>query len=40
MKQIINLENWNFKIDSLNFEKQVALPHTWNVDDNVQVQLY
>lgn len=40
MKQIINLENWNFKIESLNFEKQVTLPHTWNVDDNMQVQLY
>lgn len=40
MKQIIDLKNWNFKINSLHFEKQVTLPHTWNVDDNMQVQLY
>lgn len=40
MKQIIDLRNWNFKIESLGFEKAVTLPHTWNVDDNREVQLY
>lgn len=40
MKQIIDLKNWTFKIDSLDFEKPVTLPHTWNVDDDMQVQLY
>lgn len=40
MKQVTDLKIWNFRIDSLNFEKQVILPHTWNVDDNMQVQLY
>ena len=40
MKKSIELKNWNFKIDNLNFEKAVTLPHTWNVDDNRDVQLY
>lgn len=40
MKKVIDLKNWDFKIEHLNFEKQVTLPHTWNVDDNMQVQLY
>lgn len=40
MKKIIDLKKWNFKIDTLNFEKEVTLPHTWNVDDNKEVQLY
>lgn len=40
MKQIIDLKNWTFKIASLNFEKPVTLPHTWNVDDDKTVQLY
>lgn len=40
MKKIIDLRNWNFKIKSLDFEKAVTLPHTWNVDENTEVQLY
>lgn len=40
MKQTIDLKNWAFKIASLNFEKPVTLPHTWNVDDDKAVQLY
>ena len=40
MKQLIDLKQWKFKIESLGFEKSVTLPHTWNVDDNMQVQLY
>lgn len=40
MRQTIELKNWNFKINSLHFEKAVTLPHTWNVDENMQVQLY
>lgn len=40
MKKIIELKEWNFKIDELNFEKTVTLPHIWNVDDNKEVQLY
>lgn len=40
MKQVIDLKKWDFKIESLGFEKAVTLPHTWNVDENMQVQLY
>lgn len=40
MKQIMELNNWNFKIPGLGFETKVTLPHTWNVDDNSRVQLY
>lgn len=40
MKKRIDLKNWHFKIKSLDFETQVTLPHTWNVDDNKAVQLY
>lgn len=40
MKKAIDLKHWKFKIESLNFEKDIILPHTWNVDDNMQVQLY
>ena len=40
MKQTTDLKNWTFKIASLNFEKPVTLPHTWNVDDDKAVQLY
>lgn len=40
MKQVIDLKKWNFKIESLGFEKAVTLPHTWNVDENKDVQLY
>lgn len=40
MKKIIELKKWNFKINDLNFEKEVTLPHTWNIDNNKEVQLY
>nr|WP_314462954.1 glycoside hydrolase family 2 TIM barrel-domain containing protein [uncultured Clostridium sp.] len=40
MKKIIELDHWKFKIAGLNFEKEVVLPHTWNVDENMDVQLY
>lgn len=40
MKKVVDLKNWNFIIESLGFEKAVTLPHTWNVDDNKEVQLY
>lgn len=40
MKQITDIKNWCFTIDSLGVEKTVTLPHTWNVDDNTEIQLY
>lgn len=40
MKKVFDLKNWHFKIDSLGFEKDVTLPHTWNTDENEKVQLY
>lgn len=40
MKKVIDLKNWKFSIESLGFEKDVTLPHTWNVDDYMDVQLY
>lgn len=40
MKKVIDLKKWQFRIDELDFEKEVTLPHTWNVDDNEEVQLY
>lgn len=40
MKKAIDLKHWKFKIESLDFEKDITLPHTWNVDDNMDVQLY
>lgn len=40
MKKIIDLKKWLFKIDSLDYECEVTLPHSWNVDDNKEVQLY
>lgn len=35
-----DLKKWNFKIEGLGIEKEITLPHTWNVDDNIEVQLY
>lgn len=40
MKKILDLKNWRFKIDTLKFEKDITLPHTWNVDDDREIQLY
>ena len=39
MKKVFDLKNWHFRIDSLGFEKDVTLPHTWNTDENEKVQL-
>lgn len=40
MKTIYDLKTWSFRIAALGFAKEVTLPHTWNVDDNRDVQLY
>lgn len=40
MKKTVDLKNWCFRIEKLDFEEQVTLPHTWNVSDNKDVQLY
>lgn len=40
MKKIMELKQWDFCIESLGFKKAVTLPHTWNVDDNTDVQNY
>lgn len=40
MDQKIELRDWEFCIKSLDFTKQISLPHTWNVDENMAVQLY
>lgn len=36
----LDLQTWRFSIESLHFNKEVTLPHTWNVDDCMEVQLY
>lgn len=40
MKKITDLKKWKFRIESIGFEKEIELPHTWNVDEEMQVQLY
>lgn len=35
MRYSIPLNKWTFYIDELNYKANVAVPHTWNVDDNV-----
>lgn len=35
MRYSISLNKWDFGIDELNYHTKVAVPHTWNVDDNV-----
>lgn len=40
MKRKIELKRWRFTIDALGYEKDVCLPHTWNVDECADVQLY
>ena len=40
MKKVFDLKEWTFKVDGLGIEKTVTLPHTWNVDDNLPLQLY
>ncbi len=36
----IELKNWRFRIPCLQVDKEVTLPHTWNVDEDEKVQLY
>ena len=40
MRKTIDLKKWHFKIERLHFEKDVMLPHTWNVDEQQEVQIY
>lgn len=40
MKQRTELRHWHFSIDALGYERDVCLPHTWNVDGREDVQLY
>lgn len=40
MKRTMELKEWNFQIPEFGFEKRVSLPYTWNVEDEMQIQLY
>lgn len=40
MKQAAELKEWSFRIAPLGVEKQVCLPHTWNVYPDRAIQLY
>lgn len=35
MRKTVPLNRWSFSIDSLQYQKEVTVPHTWNVDDAV-----
>lgn len=35
MRHSITLNKWTFSIDAPNYQKEITVPHTWNVDDEV-----